>query len=108
LRIGDKRIVPNVARRVTAAPGATMPVFYLVYAKPGSTSAVTAIVEVSRDGQVVARGQAPLPAPDAQGRTTGLSPIPLQKMQPGTYLVKVTVSADGDEAEETTTVTVDS
>ncbi|HEX9190085.1 MAG TPA: hypothetical protein VGB87_23615, partial [Vicinamibacteria bacterium] len=108
LRIGDRRIVPNVARRVTAAPGAQLPVFYLVYAKPGSTSAVTAIVEVSRDGQVVARGQAPLPAPDAEGRITGLSPIPLQKMQPGTYLVKVTVSADGDKAEETTTVTVDS
>jgi hypothetical protein len=108
LRLADQRIVPNLGRPVTAAPGATLPVYYTVYVKPGGQDAVTATVEVSREGKVVARGSSPLPPPDAAGRIAGLSPIPLQKLQPGTYDVKVTVSKAGLYAEETTTVTVGS
>ncbi|HSD67409.1 MAG TPA: VWA domain-containing protein [Vicinamibacteria bacterium] len=108
LRVADQRIVPNLGRPVAAAPGATLPVYYAVYVKPGATGGVTATVEVSRDGRVVARGASPLPAPDTAGRITGLSPIPLQKLQPGTYVVKVTVAKEGLTAEETTTITVGS
>jgi len=108
LRIADKRIVPNLGQPVAAAPGATLPIYYAVYVKPGATEAVTATVEVSRDGRVVARGSSPLPPPDADGRITGLSPIPLQKLQPGSYSVKVTVSKEKLSAEETTTITVGS
>jgi hypothetical protein len=108
LRLADRRIVPNLGRPVVAAPGATLPIYYAVYVKSGAKEGVTATVEVSRDGRVVARGSSPLPPPDATGRITGLSPIPLQKLQPGTYDVKVTVSKEGLSAEETTTVTVGS
>jgi hypothetical protein len=108
LRLGDQRIVPNLGRPVLAAPGATLPIYYSVYVRPGAKEPVTATVEVSRDGRVVARGSSPLPPPDATGRITGLSPIPLQKLQPGTYDVKVTVSKVSLSAEETTTVTVGS
>jgi VWFA-related protein len=108
LRLGDQRIVPNLGRPVSAAPGATLPVYYSVYVRPGAKEPVTATVEVSREGRVVARGSSPLPPPDAAGRITGLSPIPLQKLQPGTYDVKVTVSKEGLSAEETTVVTVGS
>jgi hypothetical protein len=108
LRIADQRIVPNLGLPVTAAPGATLPIYYTVYVKPGAAEAVTATVEVSREGRVVARGSSPLPPPDAAGRITGLSPIPLQKLQPGTYEVKVRVSKENLSAEETTTVTVGS
>jgi hypothetical protein len=108
LRIADQRIVPNLGRAVAAAPGATLPIYYTVYVKPGAPEGVTATVEVSREGRVVARGSSPLPAPDAAGRITGLSPIPLQKLQPGTYDVRVRVSKENLSAEETTTVTVGS
>jgi VWFA-related protein len=108
LRIADRRIVPNLGRPVAAAPGATLPIYYAVYVSPGATQLVNATVEVSREGQVVARGSAPLPAPDAAGKITGLSPIPLQKLQPGTYDVKVTVSRENLSAVETTTVTIGS
>jgi VWFA-related protein len=108
LRLADRRIVPNLGRPVAAAPGATVPIYYAVYVKPGAREGVTATVEVTRDGQVVARGSSPLPPPDAAGRITGLSPIPLQKLQPGTYDVKVTVSKGNLSAEESTTITVGS
>ena len=108
LRIADQRIVPNLGLPVAAAPGATLPIFYIVFVKPGASETVTATVEVSREGHVVARGSSPLPPADAAGRITGLSPVPLQKLQPGTYDVKVKVSKEGLSAEETTTVTVGS
>jgi VWFA-related protein len=108
LRLGDRRIVPNLGRPVAAAPGATLPIYYAVYVKPGAKEPVTTTVEVSRDGQVVARGSSPLPPADAAGKISGLSPIPLQKLPPGTYDVKVTVSKESLSAVETTTVTVGS
>jgi VWFA-related protein len=108
LRLGDRRIVPNLGRPVAAAPGATLPIYYAVYVKPGEGQTVTATVEVSRDGQVVARGSSPLPPADAAGKISGLSPIPLQKLPPGTYDVKVTVAKEDLSAVETTTITVGS
>jgi VWFA-related protein len=108
LRLAEQRIVPNLGQPVAAAPGATLPIYYAVYVSPGAPGTVTARVEVSREGRVVARGSSPLPPPDAAGRISGLSPIPLQKLQPGTYDVKVTVSKENLSAEETTTVTVGS
>jgi VWFA-related protein len=108
LRIADQRIVPNLGRTVVATPGASLPIYYTVFVKPGAVEAVTATVEVTREGRTVARGSSPMPAPDAAGKITGLSPIPLQKLQPGTYDVKVKVTKEGLSAEETTTVTVGS
>jgi hypothetical protein len=63
---------------------------------------------VSRDGKVVLRGSSPTSAPDAAGRITGLLPIPLQKLQPGTYGIKVSVRSGASSTEETTTVTIGS
>jgi hypothetical protein len=108
LRLGERRIVPNLGRPVAAAAGATLPIYYAVYVKPGATEAVTATVEVSHEGRVVARGSSPLPPPDAAGKISGLSPIPLHRLQPGTYDVKVTVSRENLSAVETTTITVGS
>ena len=107
LLLGDKRIVPNVGRPVAPTPGGMLPVYYAAYVKPGSKPP-TVTLEVSRDGKVVMRGSSPTAAPDAEGRITGLLPIPLQKLTAGSYGVKVTVSDGSAAAEETTTVTIGS
>ena len=39
LRIADQRIVPNLGRPVVAAPGASLPIYYTVYVKPGASEA---------------------------------------------------------------------
>ena len=67
-----------------------------------------ATVEVTRDGQVLARGASPLPPADAAGQITGLCPIPIQKLAPGAYVVKVTVTDGEHTAEETAPVTIGS
>jgi hypothetical protein len=105
LRLGDKRIVPNLGAPIAPAAG-TLPIYYVVYVKPGSTQQTTATVEVTREGRVVARGASPLPAPDETGRINGLSPIPIQRLTPGEYLVKVTVTDGEHTAAETTAVTI--
>jgi hypothetical protein len=108
LRLGDKRIVPNLGQPVAPTPGAMLPVYYAAYVKPGSKVVPTVALEVSRDGRVVLRGSSPTAAPDADGRITGLLPIPLQKLTAGSYAVKVTVSDGKASAEDTTTVTIGS
>ena len=108
LLVGDQRIVPNLGVPVAPAPGAMLPIYYNVFVKPGSKDAVTATVEVTREGKTVARGTMPLAAPDAAGRITGLSPIPLQKLTAGDYVVKVSVTNGKTSTEETTTVTIGS
>jgi VWFA-related protein len=108
LRLGDQRIVPNLGQPIAAGAGATLPIYYVVYVKPGSQKAAQATVEVTRDGRVVARGAAPLPAPDEAGRIMGLSPIPIQKLTPGAYVVKITVTDGAQTAEETAPVTIGS
>jgi VWFA-related protein len=105
LLLGDKRLVPNLGRPVAPAPGAMLPVYYAAAVKPGSPAPSVAL-EVSRDGKVVMKGASPTAAPDAEGRITGLLPIPLQKLTAGSYAVKVTVSDGKAAAEETTSVTV--
>jgi hypothetical protein len=107
LLLGDRRIVPNLGSPVAPTPGATLPVYYAAYVKPGSKPP-TVTLEVTRDGKVVLRGSSPTAVPDADGRITGLLPIPLQKLSAGSYSVKVTVSDGAVAAEETTTVTVGS
>ena len=105
LRLGDKRLVPNLGRPVAPAPGAMLPVYYAAFVKPGAPAPSVAL-EVSRDGKVVMKGASPTAAPDAEGRITGLLPLPLQKLTAGSYAVKVTVSDGKTAAEETTAVTV--
>ena len=108
LLLGDKRIVPNLGVPVMPAPGAMLPIYYNVFVKPGSHDAATATIEVTLEGKPVARGTVPLAKPDAGGRITGLSPIPLQKLTAGAYVVKVSVSNGKASAEETTTVSIGS
>ena len=108
LRLGDKRIVPNLGQPITAGAGATLPIFYVVYVKPGSPKAPQATVEVTREGRTVARGASPLPAADEAGKIIGLSPIPIQRLAPGAYVVKVTVTDGEHTAEESAPVTIGS
>ena len=83
-----------------------LPIYYTVFGEPGATDGGTATIEVSREVRTVRAARSPMAVPDAAGRITGLSPIPLQKLHPGSYVVKVRVTKEGVEAEETTTVTV--
>ena len=109
LRLGRQanRAEPRRSRSRRARE-ATLPIYYVVYVKPGSTKAPQATVEVTREGRMVARGASPLPAADAAGKIIGLSPIPIQRLAPGAYVVKVTVTDGEHTAEESAPVTIGS
>ena len=108
LRIADQRIVPNLGQRGRGRAGGH-PADLLHRVREAGRGG-----RRDRDGRGeprrARRGARLLAAAAARrrGRITGLSPIPLQKLQPGTYDVKVKVSKEGLSAEETTTVTVGS
>jgi VWFA-related protein len=109
LLIADSLISPNLGHAIVPSAGRdTLPLYCVVYYPASAQDTPTATIEVSRDGNVVARGGGPLARPDAQGRIQHLATISLRKLTPGDYLVRVTVSKDDLKVEESATMRIGS
>ena len=97
-----KRLEPHRAVRGRAhasGPGETVSLFLVAY--PGAGDAAGAAkpsltLEFSRDGAVVGRSTAELPAPDAAGHIPYVASVPTQSLAPGRYEVAATVSQGDD------------
>jgi len=74
--------------------------FYTVY--PGSgAGALSANVELQRNGQVLAKMPVDLAKPDARGRIQQVGRLPLAALTPGTYQLHVIVTDGGSTLERT-------
>jgi VWFA-related protein len=91
---GEVLLYPNVGEALSKAADKELAFAFTVYAPKGA--APQARVELVRDDVVV--GQAPLQlgSPDAEGRIQQVSRLPLDKLAPGTYELRVTVQTGGD------------
>ena len=77
-----------------------MSLFLVAYPGAGDTAGVakpSLTLEFSRDGAVVGRSTAELPAPDAAGHIPYVASVPTQSLAPGRYEVAAIVS-QGDTA----------
>jgi VWFA-related protein len=107
LLVGDSLIAPNLGRAIVPSAGReTLPLYCVVYSPPGVQGTPTATIELSRDGTVLARGGGPLPRPDARGWIQHLSTIPLRKLTPGEYRVRVIVTQGEGRIEEAATLRI--
>ena len=75
LRNGTSRIVPFVGEPTFSA-GETVSLFLVAYPRAGSSREAEPALEFSRDGAVVGRSTAELPAPDAAGRIPYVASVP--------------------------------
>ena len=57
-------------------------------------------IEFTAQGKAEGRAQAPLPAPEPDGRIRYLGTFPIDKFEPGRHELKVTVRQGSGEAEE--------
>lgn len=99
LRLGDQRIVPFVAEPVFR-PGDTISLYLVAFAAAGG-GAPELTLEFSREGEVVGRTTAALPAPDAFGRIPYVAGVP-QSLAPGRYELTAVVEQGGASARERT------
>jgi hypothetical protein len=108
LRNGTSRIVPFVGEP-TFAPGETVSLFLVAYPGPGldaRAGKASLTLEFSRDGAVVGRSTAELPAPDASGRIPYVASLPAQSLAPGRYEVAAIVREGEAAARERAFFTV--
>jgi VWFA-related protein len=97
LRLGEKRIVPWVGEPVFR-PGDTISLYFVAFVFAGGPSPVLTL-EFSREGEVVGRSTAALPAPDGEGRIPYIAGIP-QNLAPGRYELTAVVEQGGAAARE--------
>jgi VWFA-related protein len=89
---GELLIYPNLGEPIRKATMKQLPFFFNVYVAQGAKTAPKMEILVLQNGQQLARVQAELPAPDANGLIPYASALPLDSFQPGKYELKVLVS----------------
>jgi hypothetical protein len=101
MRVAGVSIQPELGTPVLPRSTREIPLFLLVYPTPASSGAGLRL-ELLRDGQPVAQAQAPLPAPEPDGRIAWVGGLPAKSLAPGRYEVVATVRAGDESAEERT------
>jgi VWFA-related protein len=91
LHFGEAILYPNLGTPLRKSQLAAVGFFFSVYGKD-LAAAKSATIEVARGGQVVARTDSELPAPDARGRIQHAGALPLKGFAPGEYRLRVSVS----------------
>jgi hypothetical protein len=98
------KISPGLDDTVKGGPGSMLSFFFTVYA---NQTAPQLTIEFIRDGQLLARSQPPLSAPDSHGLIPYVASTPLDAYPPGQYEMRVTVTQNGKSASERTVFTVE-
>ncbi|MDQ3686812.1 MAG: VWA domain-containing protein [Acidobacteriota bacterium] len=104
---GDVLLYPNLGEPLSKQSAKQLAFFCVVHfpKSAGVSSGTTApqvTVEVRQNGRTLGSTASPLPSPDANNRVQYASALPLEKFQPGTYQLTVTVkSAQNDVSRST-------
>ena len=93
LRQGSTRIVPFLAEPSIGA-GGDLSLFLVAYTRPGGERA-DLLLEVVRDGRVIAQTLSELPEADSFGRAPFRTTVPTGGLAPGRYEVRVLVKQGG-------------
>ena len=91
---GEARIYPNMGEPLSKSANKELEFFFDLYPAKGAAAPPKLTVEVTKSGRTLARAKPDLPAADATGRIQYASALPLEKLPPGNYALKITV-ADG-------------
>jgi VWFA-related protein len=93
LHFGEVVVYPNLGEPISKSTAKQLTFFFTVLPAKGSTEKLNMTVEVLQNGQSLAQVPAELPAADESGRIKYASALPLDKFQPGSYELRVTVKS---------------
>ncbi|HEX7085100.1 MAG TPA: VWA domain-containing protein [Vicinamibacterales bacterium] len=88
--VDDILLYPNLGEPLKKGRDSELAFFFTVY-PPKGDGAPPAVLELMKDGRLLARSPLELPAPDANGRIQHVSRLPLDPLEPGTYDLRVVV-----------------
>ncbi len=98
-RFEKGRVVPDLDARIPAGPNAQISIYCVIQAAPGGAKPALEM-EFSRDGQVLGKGEAPLPDPGKDGRIPYIAQIPASGWPAGQYEVRALLIGAGRQAAE--------
>ncbi len=92
---GEVLVYPNMGEPLHKSVIKQLAFFFTAYPSQSAKSAPKATIEVMQGGRSLGRASIDLPKPDATGRIQYASALPIDKLPPGSYQLKITAS-DGE------------
>jgi VWFA-related protein len=103
-RVDRTRVIPNLDLPIVKSQNPNLSVYFVVYAKPGTTP--KSALEFLQGDTLVARARPELPAADKDGRIPYVVTFPIAGFGPGRYSVRALVMDGGNVAESETGFTI--
>ena len=92
LRFGELLVYPNLGERIDPNIAKQLAYFFTAWPAKGATKPMQVTLEILQNNRPVGKTSGELPPPDERGQIKYASAFPLDKFQPGTFELKVTVS----------------
>jgi VWFA-related protein len=105
LQFGELLVYPNLGEPVLKS-AKQLAFFFTAWRARGSTAPLQLSIEILQKNRSLGKTSGQLPNADERGRIKYASSFPLDKFQPGTYQLKVTVADDNGIANRVTNFTV--
>ncbi len=103
-RVEQTRVIPNLDLPILKSQNPNLSVYFVVYAKPGTTP--KSALEFLKGDTLVARARPELPVADKDGRIPYVVTFPIGSFEPGRYSVRALVMDGGAVAESETAFTI--
>jgi VWFA-related protein len=96
LHYGETIVYPNMERPYSKAAVPAVGFFFTVYPDDTEPLPTQATIEILKDGRPTARTGTPLGAPDQAGRIQQAGALPLERLAPGAYTLKISVPSGAE------------
>jgi hypothetical protein len=87
----NAHIIPTLADTVPGGPGKLLSLFFIMYPDASSTEPARLILDLIKDGQLLARSSPQLPQADVSGTIPYVANTPLDQAKPGQYQFRATL-----------------
>jgi VWFA-related protein len=101
LVVGTKVISPSLNPVISKAGTEALPFYMVIYPNKNALEAPQLVMELSREGQVLGRGPVQLGQPNKDGRIQLVATVPLARLEPGDFTLRLVVKQGTETAEET-------
>jgi len=93
------KVVPTLAHTLKGGPGNVLPFYFAVFPDHAVKDAPKLTMAFYKDGQYLGAAEAPLPAPQQDGRIPYIANLPADKFTPGAYEIHMGVTQGGSKVE---------
>ncbi len=105
-RFGELLVYPNLGEPIMKSTAKEVAFFITAWPAKGSTAQLQLDMEILQNHRSLGKTSGQLPAADEQGQIKYASSFPLDKFQPGSYELKITVSDGKNNVSRSTNFTV--